>query len=135
MVPEGRKVVRRRARLLGSLLSVLGGLLCVELALRALGLPEPRRTTPRLWGGEDGNDQQFAPDAVTFYRLRAGHIGWQANALGMRGYLPPRQKREGELRICALGESVVSGHSVTFDDAFGVVLANLLQTRAKGGLV
>jgi len=122
---NGRFGVVRAAlpwRWLSAALPTLGFFALVEIGLRVAGCDltvrplEIRRTI-----GNDGDDfrtnlgsELFEADAETFWRPRPSKGPF--NEQGYRGPSAGKEKRSGEFRILAVGDSNTLGHSATWVD-------------------
>jgi lysophospholipase L1-like esterase len=115
---------RRILLLVGGL---VGALALAEVAVRALGLP--RKPAFQFLGPVLDRDDVFVEDPLLFWRLHPRTPHFVANELGLRGWLPRGEKRSSNLRIACVGDSCTFGFGVRYEESWGVVLEQLLQTR------
>ncbi len=111
MPPPDVRPRRWRKRLIAAALSLGLSFLLVELVARALfGVPLPERLPLLRVQANDQRGWEMVPGELHYTYEEAVTI----NALGLRGpELGP--KREGELRLLALGDSLVYGQGVADD--------------------
>lgn len=130
MAERGRR--RTAAQIALVALGAVVGLLLAEIALRSLGIYGDRR------GGNVGELQLAVDDPVLDYRLRpssewfSNGVRIATNSRGWRDREYALEKPPGTFRILALGDSVLAGHGVEMDRAWGKRFEELLAARAGG---
>jgi lysophospholipase L1-like esterase len=123
------RVHRVRLRILGSVAAVILALVAGEIAVRSLdplGISHVQESS-KLWSS-------YVADPVLVYRLPSGARGRyqgvtiSTNQLGLRER-DLEQKRDGELRILLLGDSITFGWGVAAEETFGRRLESILLSR------
>ncbi len=111
-----------RRRLLAVSLGCVVALGAGEIAVRILGLPD----TSRLFlSAQDFSPSEFRSDPDLFWLLSRNHP--EANELGVRGPWFSAEKRAGEYRILAVGDSCTFGAGVAWEETWGVQLERTIQ--------
>lgn len=122
-MPDQSKI-RKSTRWLLVVVALGLSLTFAELALRFLGLPREAAWSDFL---RLMSEDYVESDDELFWRLKPGSGIFFGNELGLRGYLPPRSKRRGDLRIVCVGDSCTFGAGVRYEDTFGVQVERALQ--------
>jgi lysophospholipase L1-like esterase len=104
--------------------SLLVCAIAAELALRLVGFGQPliHDYDPELLWVLPGDSTAYSPSHGVSYRMNSR--GWRDDEI-------PAEPAPGEIRILALGDSVLFGHGVPFDEIFSERLEALLA-RATG---
>ena len=127
-------VRRWRRRLLVVAACPLAAILVAELALRLLGPATRPPNPPGLFVADEHGGFRLARSFVG-EQLGAGDpVAIRTNALGFRDdEIPPR--KDGVLRLLALGDSQCYGHGVRVEEAFPRVLQELLEGAGRPAVV
>lgn len=133
-LPKAPRCRTPAARWLLSLVALAASFVLAELALRALGVPRVDAAFQfvRPDGEVDdvfGRARPFVADPELFWKQAPGPHPPAAliNRLGLRGYLPPREKGPRDLRIACVGDSCTFGMGVRYEDVYGMQLERLVQ--------
>ena len=107
-----------------------------EVGLNLLDLPrtekpefhflQPDREVGDLFAVSEG---VFTPDRDLLWKLDPKTTAYVANRLGLRGWLPKRNKGPHDLRIVCVGDSCTFGFGVHYEESFGVRLERRLQEQ------
>lgn len=129
--PDDRQRRRLRPRWLLRGAALMFGLLLAEALLRMLGLPADSGDFLSV----DFGTGSYVRDPERFWRLAPQGSGYRANNLGLRGFLPGRPKLRGEWRLLCVGDSSTFGFGVACEDAYGMQLAERIQSEAPDKIV
>lgn len=126
------RTVRRKLLIVTA--AVFAALLFAEFGLRLLGLPRSSGPFGFVEVGE-GAEGMFCADRELFWKLRGSDGPFDANRLGLRGWLPPLPRRPHDFRIACVGDSCTFGLGVRYEEAWGMRLERAVQELLPGWCV